>query len=179
MTEYAELAKECGFSASAQIDPSVLAFKPEVREMCAADKCHNYNKSWACPPACGSLEEIIQRCKPYTGGLIVQSTVPLKNSFDYESIAALQKSHSDSMHKMTDLLAESGADFLPMGAGSCKRCETCTWPDNPCRFPEKVFPSMEACGLMVSDCCKSAGIPYHYGANTMTFVGAFLFKKIT
>ena len=176
MNEYMEIAKTCGFSASSPVDPSVLEFKQEVRDMCAADKCRSYNKSWSCPPACGSLEEITIQCQPYTRGLVVQTTTQLESSFDFEGISDLGRRHSDSMLKMADTLAEKGLDFLPMGAGSCRRCESCTWPDSPCRFPEKVFPSMEACGLIVSETCTAASLPYYYGQDTMTYVGTFLLK---
>lgn len=173
MIEFAELAKKCGFTASAPVDPKQLVFKPEVRDMCAADKCKSYNRSWACPPACGTLDEIIERCEPYTGGMIVQCTAQLESSFDYEGIMELQERFDTAFHSFVDELYALGQDFLPMGAGTCKRCESCTWPDSPCRFPEKVFPSMEACGLVVSEACVAAGIPYYYGKDTMTFVGCF------
>lgn len=176
MDEYTKLAEDCGFTAAAPVDPVKLTFRSEVRDMCAADKCRSYNKSWACPPGCGTLEEIIERCAPYTSGLIAQSTAQLENSFDFEGIQALQERHDKAMLKMADALADSGADFLPMGAGTCTRCESCTWPDASCRFPDRVFPSMEACGLVVSESCTAADIPYYYGKDTMTFVGAFLFK---
>ena len=31
---------------------------PEVREMCAADRCHAYGRRWTCPPGCGTLEDL-------------------------------------------------------------------------------------------------------------------------
>ena len=57
MEDLKALAKECGFDVAEDLDPKTLKFLPEVRDMCAADRCRHYNKSWACPPACGTLEE--------------------------------------------------------------------------------------------------------------------------
>ena len=50
------LARENGFTHWAPANLS--AFKPlaSVRAMCAADRCGQYGKNWACPPACGAPE---------------------------------------------------------------------------------------------------------------------------
>ncbi len=63
-----------------------------------------------------------------------------------------------------------------MGAGACTICETCTWPERPCHFPDKMVSSMEAYGLVVSDVCKPAGIPYYYGPLTLTYSSCVLFR---
>jgi predicted metal-binding protein len=55
-------------------------------------------------------------------------------------------------------------------------CKTCTYPDAPCRFPEKMSASMEALGMVVSDVCKDNKLPYYYGAGTLTFVGCVLLE---
>ena len=55
------------------------------------------------------------------------------------------------------------------------QCAKCTYPDQPCRFPDKAFTSMEAYGLLVTDVCKSADTPYYYGRNTVTFTSCVLF----
>ncbi|ONI45248.1 hypothetical protein AN642_01710 [Epulopiscium sp. SCG-B10WGA-EpuloA2] len=67
---------------------------------------------------------------------------------------------------------------LAMGAGGCNKCKTvgCTYPTSPCRFPEELNYSMEACGLFVSKECEKAGINYYYGPQTMT-INATIFVK--
>lgn len=52
-----ELALEQGFTHTAPLDPGTLELLPEVRDMCAENSCGKYDKNWACPPACGTLEE--------------------------------------------------------------------------------------------------------------------------
>jgi predicted metal-binding protein len=63
-----------------------------------------------------------------------------------------------------------------MGAGACGRCEHCTFPDKPCRFPDKMTASMEAYGIVVSDVCQSNNLPYYYGNNTLTYTGCVLLE---
>ena len=59
-------ALEHGFSHCAPLRVATIEVMGEVRQMCAADKCHAYNRSWSCPPACGTLEECEEKgCKLY------------------------------------------------------------------------------------------------------------------
>ena len=170
------LAKECGFDAVGLLDPQTLQFLPEVRQMCAADKCRNYNRSWSCPPACGSLEENKERCLQYSTGILVQTIARMEDEYDIETMTEAPKINGENFCRLTDRLFELGYDTLPMGAGGCTRCKQCTYPDAPCRFPEKMFPSMEACGLLVSQVCTDNNLPYYYGPNTIAYTGCFLFK---
>jgi predicted metal-binding protein len=174
--ELIALAKECGFTVAEPLDPRTLKFMPEVRDMCAADKCRNYARSWSCPPACGSLEEIATRCRGYDKGLLVQTIGRQKDEYDYETLLDTSTLHNGNFQRLTDVLHTRGLDLLPMGAGGCLRCETCTYPDAPCRFPDLVFPSMEACGLLVSQVCTDNGVPYYYGPGTIAYVSCYLYK---
>ena len=63
---------------------------------------------------------------------------------------------------------------MVLGAGACTICKECTYPDEPCRFPDKMISSMEAYGIVVSDICSANNIPYYYGPNTLTYVGCVL-----
>lgn len=164
-----QLAVELGFTACVPLDINKLEFRTEVREMCASGRCGNYNKSWSCPPACGSLDEIREKAAAFSDGLIVQTTAQLEDSYDYEGMMEAAARHNIAFEKFTDCLRQNGVAFLPMGAGGCRVCKSCTYPDAPCRFPEKKMTSMEAYGLIVSDVCQQNNIPYYYGPNTLTY----------
>ena len=64
-----ELALSCGFSHVGDLDADTIEVRPEVRESCAANKCQAYDKNWACPPACGTLEECGERIHKFKKGL--------------------------------------------------------------------------------------------------------------
>ena len=172
--EIAELAVECGFDHAAPLDVTKMTFRQEVRDMCAADKCHMYNRSWGCPPAIGPLEEIREKAKAYQRGILVQCTCEMEDSFDMEAIEENGIRQKEAFVKLTDALRPEYPDMLPMGTGGCTMCEKCTYPDAPCRFPGRLMPSMEAYGLVVSDECKKNGLPYYYGPNTMTFTACVM-----
>ena len=46
----AEDAVKLGFSHAGLAKIETLKPMDEVRDMCAVDKCHAYNKTWTCPP---------------------------------------------------------------------------------------------------------------------------------
>ncbi len=176
MTDYKALALECGFSNVEPLDPKTLKFLPDVRSMCAADRCQSYGKTWSCPPACGELDYWEERCKPYTKGLILQTVGDREDSYDFEAMMEVAKDNDRHFEEYTDILREKRADFVAMSAGTCTRCAKCTYPDAPCRFPEKLYPSMEACGLFVSGVCRDNGVSYYYGDEKIAYTCCILYN---
>jgi len=172
--ELAGIAKGCGFTHYAQLDISTLEFMQEVRDMCNPERCRNYNRSWSCPPACASLDEMRGRVKKYTTGILVQTVGELEDSMDWDNIMETGAQHKENFSKMREMLFKQNPLLLAMGAGECKICETCSYPDEPCRYPEKMEVSMEACGLFVSKVCKDNKLEYNYGPDTIAFTSCFL-----
>lgn len=173
--QWSEIALECGFSHVGPLRRDTIELHPEVREACAADKCRAYGKNWVCPPACGTLEECGKRLDKYTLGLIVQTTGELEDSLDYEGMMELAERHGKNFDLFADKVREAYPDALVIGDGNCKRCKTCTYPDAPCRFPERKSSAMEALGMVVSEVCQRNNILYYYGPGTLTYVGCVLF----
>lgn len=176
MKELLALAEVMGFSHWGALNMEALHFMPEVRDMCAADKCRNYGRNWCCPPHCGSLEEMAARVKGFSRGILVQSTGLLEDEFDFETMAETEKEHKKRFLALAAALAERGIPCLPMGAGTCSICPECSCPEAPCRFPDKAMPSMEACGLLVSQVCRDSGLGYYYGKKSITYTGCVLVK---
>ncbi|NLM84449.1 MAG: DUF2284 domain-containing protein [Clostridiales bacterium] len=171
------LAKEHGFAAAAPLDVKTLEFLPEVREMCAADKCHMYDKNWACPPACGPLEEMREKVSKYSRGLLVQTIRDIEDSYDWEGIQEAAELHAQNLNKLYDELKKQYPGLMAMGAGTCTRCARCAYLDKePCRFPDELIYSMEACGLYVSKVCTDNGLKYNYGPDKIAYTSCFLLE---
>ena len=168
------LALEKGFTSCAQLNISTLDFMQEVRDMCNPTQCNSYGKSWSCPPACPTLEEMRERIKSYSNGILVQTVGDIEDSYDWEGIMEAGALHKKNFMALWESLEDDYTSVLAMGAGACMLCETCTYPDSPCRFPDKMSPSMEACGLFVSKVCTDNNLPYNYGQDHITFNSCFL-----
>ena len=143
--------------------------------MCAANLCQAYNRNWTCPPACGALTEIAAKTKEFHKGILVQTTVELEDDFDYGAMIEAAHTQNARFQEFVSKLRGHCAKLLPMGAGGCKICKTCTYPDKECLFPDKAFPSMEAYGLFVSRVCEKSGVRYYYGPGTITYTGCILY----
>ncbi len=169
-----QLAQNAGFSAWAPLDISTIELKPEVREMCAANTCGQYGKRWSCPPGCGTLDECAERIQGYTHGILVQTYGDIEDGFDFEAMMEIEADHKAHFQEMYETLRAAGAKPLAIGAGCCTQCAKCTYPDDPCRFPEKMISSMEAYGMLVLEICKRNGLQYYYGADKMAYTSCFL-----
>ena len=166
---------EIGFEHAAMFDPTQLEFRQDVRDMCNANQCHQYGKNWACPPACGSVADSVEKAKGYKNAVMLQTTAFMEDSFDIETMMQAAQDHKDRFAKAVDLMRATHPDCLPMGAGGCNICRKCTYPDAPCRFPDRAFTSMEAYGLYVAGECKKAGLEYNYGSGSLTYSSCILY----
>ena len=171
------LAEKIGFSHIGQLNVEALNFRQEVRDMCSADKCRKYGKCWTCPPYCGTLDESREKASRYSCGIILQTTGNMEDDFDIECIQDTQKTQKEHFTELVKEMRAVEPDLLPMGSGGCSICESCACPDEPCRFPDRAFTSMEAYGLVVADTCRDSNMKYYYGPLTMTFTSCILFNE--
>lgn len=177
LAEVMQKAEECEFSHWGELNVPAMKLHEEVREMCASGKCMMYGKNWQCPPHCGTLDELREKISAFSAGVIVQSTAELEDDFDAETMMETEQIHKKRFNRLvTELRKDTAIQILPLSAGTCTLCPTCTCPDEPCRMPGIAFSSMEACGLNVSEVCAQSNIPYYYGKLTITYTSCVLIK---
>lgn len=169
-----DLAQQHGFDHVGMLNMSALEFSPEVRSMCSPKKCRSYGKCWTCPPYCGSLEEIKERSSTYHRGILVQTTGQMEDDYDVETMEEAGKLQIKRFRALVAEIRKTYPNCLPMAAGACSVCPVCACPDEPCRFPDLAFPSMEAYGLWVSKTCTDSGLSYYYGPQTITYTCCIL-----
>lgn len=172
--ELSQLAQGSGFTGWAPLDVSTIVLKPEVRDMCADNTCGQYGKRWSCPPGCGSLEELTQQLAQYSRGVLVQTVGDVEDGFDFEAMMEIEADHKAHFQSMYAALRQRNEKVLAIGSGACTICPRCTYPDEPCRFPEKMVSSMEAWGMLVLEVCKANGLQYYYGSDKIAYTSCFL-----
>ena len=174
MTNWERKAKELGFDTAVALDPQTLEAREDVRAMCAADKCGAYNKNWTCPPACGTVEACQARMRGFERGILLQSIGHMTKTIDSRCYRDTERRHIRSLYAFAGEIRKVYPQALCLGAGGCRVCSQCAFPE-PCRFPEKAMSSMEGYGLFVTQVCRDAGVPYHYGEKTITYTACVLF----
>ena len=173
IADWIEKAKETGFDVAVILDPGMLCAREDVRAMCAADKCGAYNKNWTCPPACGTVEECQEKMRGYKTGILLQTIGHMAKAIDSKCYRETERRHLQNFYAFAEEIRKNYPDALCLGAGGCRICKQCAYPDE-CRFPEKAMSSMEGYGLFVTEVCRDAGVPYHYGDRTITYTACVL-----
>ena len=100
----------------------------------------------------------------------------LEDSMDGEGMMEAESLHKRHFSDMHELLRKEYPALLAIGAGTCKHCKQCSYPDEPCRFPDRMTSSMEAMGMLVLEVCKRNDLSYYYGPNTIAYTSCFLLK---
>ena len=170
-------ASETGFLEFGYVEVGSLKYYPEVRAICEKNACGGYGASWACPPAIGTIAECKKRVEQYNKMMIFTQVYQLEDSFDYEGMIAGVHSFKQLVERFQQNLNNITSDYLLLANEGCRRCSSCTYPDAPCRFPERLYPPLEGYGFIVSELSKEAGVRYNNGADTVTYFGAVLFNE--
>ncbi len=168
---------KAGFTHVALLDCSTMEVKQEVRDMCSSGQCKMYGTNWACPPACGTLEECQERIAAFRQGLLVQTVGELEDELDGEGMMEAQVRHKENFARFLAVLRQEYPDLLALGAGSCTVCAKCSYPDAPCRFPEKSVSSVESYGILVLQLCKDNHLEYYYGQDHIAYTSCYLLER--
>lgn len=165
----------CHIHESACLLPRDIPFSAEVRKMCEANRCGMYGKCWTCPPGVGNWEELRDRYSAYETAFVFSTCHALEDSFDIEGMQAAGAAHKHLDEVIAAGMRGFAGQYVHLGAGGCTICKVCTYPDAPCRFPERARQSMEACGIDVVTLSRQVGIRYINGADTVTYFSLLLF----
>ncbi|MDR3249386.1 MAG: DUF2284 domain-containing protein [Treponema sp.] len=173
---FEEKLREAGVHEYGMVSPADVEFTQEVRELCAVNKCRLYGKTWACPPALGTVEECRERCMQYKNMLVFSGKYDIARPFDYRAMHRGMGDFKNLAQRVGGIAREYLPGFLLLGNEGCGKCKTCTYPDNPCRFPDQVHGAIEGYGIYVFKLARLAGMHYDNGELTITFFGALLFN---
>jgi len=175
--ELVEKCKEAGIHECCFLKASEVPFEPEVRTMCEANRCGLYGKKWCCPPGVGTFEECREKCLKYENVFVFSTKTDLEDSFDFEGMTEAGKRHKVVSNAVKKLFEEYvSKEILVLSNEGCDNCKECTYPNAPCRFPDKMTPSVESYGIMVSKETAKGKIHYINGANTVTFFSNIFFN---
>ena len=150
-----------------------IIFSPELLKACEANVCGKYNKCWTCPPAIGPMEDHIKKILGFSHAFIFTTKGDLEDSFDYEGMMKAKEEHDRITLEMHEKFGRTNPVF---GAGGCKICKTCAYPE-ACRFPDKTYISIEAAGINVTELSRAGGVNYNNGENTVTYFSIILYNE--
>ena len=177
MENFANIINNCGFYQFGTVNPTEVKFRDEIRKMCEVNTCRLYGKTWACPPAVGTIPECRDRVQKYDTLMVLTGKYELEDSFDFEGMQEGQKKFRESCRALNEVIGKNFENYLMLSNEGCDLCKECTYPNAPCRFPKRAMGSLEAYGIFVSELANQAGVKYNNGPNTVTYLGAFIYNK--
>ena len=151
-----------------------LTFTERVRHICQ-EECPMYGKTWACPPAVGTVGECQNKCLAFPEFLLISTVTEVDDIANLEQTLANRADHEAITHEVAELVKAQGCETMTLSTEACAICEECAYPDGPCRFPDRACASMEAYGLFINQVCRDNGLPCHYGERTITYTSCILF----
>ena len=152
-----------------------LVFTERVRHICRQE-CPMYNKSWACPPAVGTVEDCEARFRQYPNFLLISTITEISDIANIQEALDTRGDHEAITREVRDLLREEGVEPYVLSTEACAFCEKCSWPDAPCRHPDKMFPCVESHGILVTDLAEKRGLEFLSGSNLVTWYSLLFYR---
>ena len=159
------------------VDPNTLDFTQRVRYICQSE-CPMYGKSWACPPAVGSVEECKGRCLRYNDCLMIATMTEVSDIANVEESLATRGEHEAITNAIADLMRRQGIEPYILSTEACAECERCAYLDGqPCRYPQRMHPCVESHGINVIPTLEENGLEFQYGDNMITWYSMLFFNE--
>ena len=159
----------------ADVDPAALEFTDRIRWICEHE-CPMHGRTWACPPAVGSVKRCREKCLSYKNCLMISTIAEVYDIADIEETLATRPAHEDVTNQVRDLFREQGIEPYVLSTESCAECERCAWLDGkPCYHPDRMHPCVESHGINILPLIEELGLTFQYGENVVTWFSLLLY----
>lgn len=176
--EMIRVAEDAGFAAAAVVDTDILVFDPSFRPYCAENLCGQYGANYACPPDCGSPEEMKQRILAHRKALVLQTVWQVADYSDAPAIKQAKTAHNTAELQVVKTLRCAGHDGIIVGASGCALCSPCAQTlGEPCRFPDLKYSCMSAYCVFVKRLADACNMEYTCGDGLLALFGMYVFDQ--
>lgn len=175
-----KLAAEAGFAMAEVIDADQVVMVPEYRKFCEENRCGNYGKNYGCPPACGSVQDMMDRVRGCRRAIVFQSKTPVKDITDGAETKLIKKMHTRMTLKAMELLEKNGMcmDGFPIMAGPCNLCDVCKMPEGkPCPHENLRFSCLSAYCVDAAKLAEACGMELKWNGEEVSFFSLYVFDR--
>ncbi|MCI7138979.1 MAG: DUF2284 domain-containing protein [Oscillospiraceae bacterium] len=172
----AEQAAKYGFTA-VWVPVSEIPVNSEYLKYCEENRCGNYNANHACPPDCGTPEEMRQKLLSASEALVLQSLWEVPG-YGTPEVLSSKAEHGAAIRRFRDDLRRDGFDVFAVGYGACSLCKPCKRKNGePCAFPDLRVSCMSAYCVDVAKLAKRCALPFDWNPKKLYLFGMILFRK--
>ena len=155
--------------------PKDLEFSERIRYICQHE-CPMYGKTWACPPAVGSVSECKQKCLSFQNALLISTITEVNDISNIEETLSTRPEHEKITNEVRDLMHQQDVFPYVLSTESCSACQRCAYLDGePCRQPDRMHPCVESHGINILPLIEELGLLFQYGENVVTWFSLFLY----
>ena len=152
-----------------------LLFSERIRWICEHE-CPMYGKTWACPPAVGSVEECRAKCMRFEEALLIATITEVSDIANIEETLATRPPHEKITREVLEMVSAQAEETMVLSTEACAICESCAWPDAPCRHEGKMFPCVESHGIVVTDLAEKTEIDFYAEGNLVTWFSLIFYR---
>ena len=172
-----DLANELGF-CTATIVPAEIPINSEYLKFCEENLCGNYQGNYACPPDCGTPEEMHRKLLSADLALVLQSRWDIPGYNTPEMLSA-KYNHNAAVRRLRDTLLQEGMDVFAVGYGGCTLCDPCKRKENQsCAFPELRISCVSAYCVDATKLAEQCGMPFDWNPKKLYLFGMILFRSL-
>ena len=92
-----------------------------------------------------------------------------------DAMLAMRGGHEKITRRIVEIFRENYEEVQAFSTESCAICETCSYPDAPCRHPDYMLPSVEGQGILVTELAERHGMTFLNGSNVVTWFSLILY----
>ena len=152
-----------------------LMFSDRIRWICEHE-CPMFGKTWACPPAVGSVAECAARCRRFEEVLLIATITEVSDIANIEETLSTRAPHEEITRLVHEMVGSQAQETMVLSTEACAICESCSWPEAPCRHRDKMFPCVESHGIVVTDLAEKAGIDFYAEGNLVTWFSLIFYR---
>lgn len=170
-----EQIRELPLAQFAWVRTEEMTFSERIRYVCQTE-CPMYGKTWACPPAVGTVEECKTRCLRFEQALVITTVTEVGDIADIRETLSTRAPHEEITRQVRQILLEQAEEVLVLSTEACAFCEHCTYPEGkPCRHPDRMFPCVESYGIVATDLAEKHDIEF-FGGNLVTWFSILFYR---
>jgi len=155
-------------------------YMSKCRKLCFENKCGKFGTNWGCPPGIGDEEECLELIKLYPKAVLLSRKFENVDVNDADKIADMGSGHQEICRRFANAMRHAGyKEVLPLGDGGCNYCGVCSYPKEPCKFPEQMVPSVSGFGICMDEYLNSNGIDFRFEDNVVTLYALILYEERT
>ena len=157
------------------VDPKGLEFSDRIRWICE-NECPMCDKTWACPPAVGTVASCRDKCRGFENCLMIATITEVEDIANIGETLATRPDHEAITEEVAALMKAQGVSPYILSTEACAICQRCAWLDGqPCRHPDRMHPCVESHGINIIPTLEENGIEFQFGSNVVTWISLLFY----